>query len=102
MAARKTKAKPKQAESDRQMIVQAEKGETQAQSMSRVMLAPFLRHGIVANGIADKMIGKLPGEPRFDDYAQTIKVRTDKAAQGDPCSIWATTWTHRNATCALP
>ena len=42
----------------RPMGVQMEKGETEAATMSRVMLAPFLRHGIVANGIVDKMAGK--------------------------------------------
>jgi hypothetical protein len=89
MTARKSKTKApakgagKQTGDDRAMIVQAEKGESEAASMSRVMLAPFLRHGIVTNGIADKMVGPLPGAPRFDDYAQSIKARTEKTATGD-------------------
>lgn len=65
------------------MDVQMEKGETQAATLSRVMLAPFLRHGIVANGIVEKMAGKLPGEPRYDDYARQLKARAEKTAQGD-------------------
>lgn len=81
----KTPAKDARQPADgaRPMGVQMEKGETEAATMSRVMLAPFLRHGIVANGIVDKMAGKLPGEPRYDDYAHAIKARTEKTGNGD-------------------
>ena len=68
---------------DRPLIVEAAKGETQADTMARVLTGPYLRHGIVANGIADKMIGKLPGEPRFDDYGKELKARAQATVQGD-------------------
>lgn len=67
----------------RPLVVEAAKGETQADTMARVLTGPYLRHGIVANGIADKMIGKLPGEPRFDDYGKELKARTQATVQGD-------------------
>ena len=51
--------------------------------MARVMTGPFLRHGIVANGIADKMVGELPGEPRFDDYGKELKARAEGTVKGD-------------------
>lgn len=82
MTARTSKAK---ASESRPMVVEAHKDESEAQSMSRVMVAPYVRHGTIAEGIADKMIGKgkLPGEPRFDDYGHDLKARADKIAGGD-------------------
>jgi hypothetical protein len=65
------------------MVVEATKGETEADTMARVMVGPFLRHGILTNAIVDKMVGKLPGEPRFDDYARVLETRADKAGAGD-------------------
>lgn len=38
-----------------------------------MIVAPYLRHGIVGSDIARKMVGKLPGEPNFDDLGQVIK-----------------------------
>jgi hypothetical protein len=81
-----SKKKPKPAEST-PVVVQAEKDETQAQTMARVMVGPYLRHGILANGIADKMVGKLPGEPRFDDYGHMIKQKAELLAKGDLTSV---------------
>ena len=46
--------------------------------MARVMAGPYLRHGILSNAIADKMVGKLPGEPRFDDYGKALKERAEE------------------------
>jgi hypothetical protein len=77
------RAKPKPAEDRKPLVVEAEKGDTEAQSMARAMVGPYLRHGILANGIADKMVGKLPGEPRFDDYAHVIKRNAEQLAKGD-------------------
>jgi len=81
-----SRTKPKPAEA-KPMVVQAEKDETQAQTMARVMVGPYLRHGILANGIADKMVGKLPGEPRFDDYGHVIKQKAELLAKGDLTSV---------------
>ena len=77
------RTKPKPAEARKPLVVEAEKGDTEAQSMARVMVNPYLRHGILANGIADKMVGKLPGEPRFDDYGHVIKRKAEQLAKGD-------------------
>ncbi|WP_395622348.1 hypothetical protein [Sphingomonas daechungensis] len=70
-------------EKPRPLVVEATKDETQAQTMARVVTGPYLRHGVVANGLADKMIGKLPGEPRFDDYAHELKKRAETTGKGD-------------------
>jgi hypothetical protein len=89
MTVRKTKAKApakdagKQSGGDRPLVVRAEKDESEAATMSRVLTAPFMRHGIVTHGLADKMIGKLPGEPRFDDYGHAIKATAEKTCGGD-------------------
>jgi hypothetical protein len=64
-------------------VVEANKGETETDTMARVMTSPFLRHGILANGVSDKMIGKLPGEPRFDDYAKVLKRQAEAVERGD-------------------
>ncbi len=45
----------------RTMTVEANIDESEAETMARVMVAPFMRHGIVAKGLADKVA--LPGDP---------------------------------------
>lgn len=70
-------------EKRRPLVVEASKDETEGQTMARVMTGPFLRHGILSHAIADKMVGKLPGEPRFDDYGKTIKTRAEEVEKGD-------------------
>lgn len=67
----------------RPLVVEATKDESQADTMARVMTGPFLRHGILANGVADKMMGKLPGEPRFDDYAKVLKAKAEAVEKGE-------------------
>jgi hypothetical protein len=79
-----TKSKAKSsAAGNRPLVVDATKDESQADTMARVMAAPYLRHGILSNAIADKMAGKLPGEPRFDDYGRALRARADEARTGD-------------------
>lgn len=70
-------------EKSRPLVIEGTKDETRAQSMARVMTGPYLRHGVVANALTDKMMGKLPGEPRFDDYAGVLKSKAEAAAKGD-------------------
>ena len=65
------------------ITVHAEKGESEPRTMSRVMLEPYLRHGIVTKAISDKMMGKLPGEPAFDDFAHVIKAKAEITAKGN-------------------
>jgi hypothetical protein len=77
------KSRKKAAAADRPLVVEATKDESEADTMARALTAPFLRHGIIASGIADKMIGKLPGEPRFDDYGRAIKAKAEQAARGE-------------------
>jgi hypothetical protein len=67
----------------RPVKVDAEKGETEAATMARVMVTPYLRHGIVGSTLAEKMVGKLPGEPRFDDYSAAIKATAQAALKGE-------------------
>ena len=78
-----TRPTPKPAESGKPLIVEARKDETEAETMARVMAGPYLRHGILSKGIADKMVGRLPGEPGFDDYGRALKARADEARKGD-------------------
>lgn len=83
-AKRKTKTKTKADTGDaKPLVIEAEKDESEAETMARVMLAPYLRHGVVAQGMTDKMLGKLPGEPRFDDYARVLKDKATAAKSGD-------------------
>ena len=62
----KGKGKAFPAAADRKVQVEGKPGETEAQAIARVMVGPFIRHGIVAKGLADRMAGKLPGDPGFD------------------------------------
>ncbi len=63
--------------------VEAEKGETEPDTMARVVVAPFMRHGFLGQAVATKAFGELPGEPNFDDFAKAIKTRAKAAAEGD-------------------
>jgi hypothetical protein len=69
--------------SSKPVRVEAVQGETEAATMARVMVTPYLRHGIVGSSLAEKMVGKLPGEPRFDDYSVTIKATAQAAQKGE-------------------
>ena len=75
--------KRKAAGGARPIVLDAEKGETETESMTRAMVGPYLRHGVVAKGLADKMTGKLPGDPQLDDYGRAIKAKADLARKGD-------------------
>lgn len=65
------------------ITMDAAKGEGEAETMARVMVGPYLRHGIVAHGIADKMVSKLPGEPHIDDFGKVIKAKAELTSKGD-------------------
>ncbi len=75
----KSKSPAKPSNEDRPLVVQAKRNESEAETMSRVMTEPFLRHGIVAN----KMMGKLPGQPRIDDYAHAIRDKAEQTGKGE-------------------
>jgi len=65
----------------RPLIVEAHPGESEAESMARVMVEPHLRHGAVTSSISDKMIGKLPGEPVFGDFAKALKGKAEQTTE---------------------
>jgi hypothetical protein len=78
-----TKAKvPGSAAQSKPLTVQAHEGETEAATMARLMVDPFLRHGIVGSALSDKMVGKLPGEPRFDDFSTAIRAKAKGIREG--------------------
>lgn len=70
--------KPKRA-----ITVQATKDESEADTMARVMVEPFMRHGFLAHAIAAKTVDKLPGEPHFDDYSRALQAKAKAVASGD-------------------
>ena len=76
-------SKSKRTGEPRPMVVEAEKGETESATMARVMVGPYLRHGIVGSDVARKMFGKLPGEPNFDDFGKVIKAKAQSSLKGD-------------------
>lgn len=82
MPSAKHKSKGSKAAS-KPVTVEAEKGENRTETMARVLVSPYFRHGTVANGVVDKMIGNVPGEPRFDDYAKVIKAKAERVSHGD-------------------
>lgn len=75
--------KGKNGEPARAVTIEAQKGESEAETMARAMVGPFLRHGVVANSLSQKMVGKLPGEPQLDDFGRAIKAKADTACKGD-------------------
>lgn len=75
--------KRKHPEPVRTITVEAEKDESEATTMARTMVDPYLRHGIVAHALTEKMVGKLPGQPQLDDFGRAIKAKTEKTRTGD-------------------
>ncbi len=63
--------------------VEGEAGESEAEVMARAMTVPYMRHGVIAYGIADKMFGKLPGDPGFSDFGKAVKAKVELTCKGD-------------------
>ncbi len=78
-----TRKRAPQKPADRPVQVDAKQGETETDTMARVMVGPYLRHGIVGTTISGKMVGTLPGEPKMDDFAKVIKRNANEALKGD-------------------
>src|SRR4051794_23431378 len=74
----------------RPLNVIAEEGETEPQSMARVMIEPHVRHAILAKTLAEKSVGKLPGEPELADFTAAMHA---KAAPGSRELVKAATQT---------
>ena len=67
----------------RPVAVEGKQGEAEPATMARVMVGPYLRHGIVGSDLARMMAGKLPSEPNFDDFGKAIKANADAVLKGD-------------------
>ena len=65
------------------VTVEAKKGETEADSMARVLVSPYWRHGVLGHDVAGKAFGKVPGEPHFDDFGKAIKAKAKAVLEGD-------------------
>lgn len=65
------------------VVLDAHAEETAAETMTRALTLPFLRHGIVAVSITEKMLGKLPDEPSIGDHSKYIKAEATKTGKGD-------------------
>lgn len=76
-------AKGKGTGATRPVVVEATTGETEPATMARVMVGPYLRHGIVGSEIAKAMAGTLPGEPNFDDFGKAIKANAQASLRGE-------------------
>ncbi|MBL0767764.1 hypothetical protein JI743_02970 [Sphingopyxis sp. DHUNG17] len=70
-------------EPDRAVTIEAQKGESEAETMARAMIGPYLRHGIVSSALTEKMVGKLPGQPQLDDFGRALKAKAEIACKGD-------------------
>lgn len=75
-------AKPGKSKGGRVVEVKGKAGESEVDTMTRAFVGPFLRHGVVAKGVTDKMASKLPGDPQFDDFAVAIK-RMAEGSKGE-------------------
>ena len=71
------------ASAQRPLIVEAAKGESEPATMARVMVGPYLWHGVVGSELSQKMVGKLPGEPNFDDFGKVIQAKAQSLLGGD-------------------
>jgi hypothetical protein len=58
-------------------------GEAEHQAMARTVIEPFMRHGVLNHAVADKMLGKLPGDPNMGDYALAIQKQAAGAITGE-------------------
>lgn len=78
--------KPKASKSEpagRVWNITAEAGETEPQTMARVIVAPFMRHGILGQAVAAKALQTVPGDPNFLDFSVAIQAKADAAAGGE-------------------
>lgn len=79
-----TKAKDgKRPAAKRSMTVIAEKSETEPETIARVMVEPFMRHGILGHAVTAKAFGEIPGDPQFDDFSKALEGKAKAAINGD-------------------
>lgn len=78
-----TKPRKKKPTAKRVTTVAAQKGETEPETMARVLVGPYLRHGVLNHAVAERGFGKLPGEPSFDDFGKAMQAKAKAAMGGD-------------------
>ncbi|GAA5048343.1 hypothetical protein GCM10023208_05460 [Erythrobacter westpacificensis] len=78
-----TKPRKNKPAAERVTTVTAEKGETEPETMARVLVGPYFRHGVLSHAVAEKGFGKLPGEPNFDDFGKAMKAKAKAAMDGN-------------------
>ena len=75
MATKKPAGPPK-------VIIEGFESESEAETMSRLWVSPYLRHGVLAQSVSEKMMGKMLGDPQFDVFAKRARSQTAKATDG--------------------
>jgi hypothetical protein len=85
MTARKRKTKGSDAATQTPLEIAQHEHETGRQAVARKFTSPHVRHGIVAADICNALSSGLSeaNKPSLVEYANEIKARGDKAAQGD-------------------
>jgi hypothetical protein len=78
----KSKAAKKPA-AKRVLTVTAQKDETEPQTMARVMVSPWVRHGSLSHAVASKAFGTIPCDPQFDDFGKAMQANAQAAKDGD-------------------
>ncbi len=58
-------------------------GEIKAETMAEAMTRPFVRHGLVAHGMVNQMIGDVPGNPTLGDFGKASQNEADRTRAGD-------------------
>lgn len=84
MTIKKTKPKTsKKAAGKETAIAEGKADRCDADVMSRMLVHPYLRHGVVASGLSNSAFGKVAGNPQFDDFSKVIKERAVEVQKGE-------------------
>ena len=57
--------------------------ETDGEALARALLAPALRHGVVASAYASQLVGTSVTQPTIADFVAYVKGASNKASEGD-------------------
>lgn len=84
MAAKQTKAKaPADNGPNNNMNIGKKDDESEALAIARGVIAPGFRHGMVAHQLMKSQFAGSPNSPGLGDYADALRERGRKAAEGD-------------------
>ncbi len=64
------------------LIIEGFESESKSSTTSRLWVSPYLRHGVLAQSVSAKMMGKMLGDPQFDVFAKELQSQTAKATGG--------------------